>query len=300
MKEMVSVIIPTYKRPNNLTRAIDSVLAQEYTPIEIIVVDDNGLGTECQIQTEMTLQKYIVAEKIKYIKHPKNLNGSAARNTGLKACIGDYYTFLDDDDFLYPQKIGKQIDYLHKHPEFDMVYCGYEKKGNEKTKNFQAIKEGNLQLELLMQTWGFGSGSNPLFRRCVLEEVGYFDESFMRHQDLEYMARCLRKSKIGAINEILMTKFLDSNSNRPSVEKYITVKMHFLETFKEDIDTYRKTESCSIFRNHLYVISILALGERKYGIAFKYLRKAMSYRVLTLRQFLKFTYILLTKGELSR
>ena len=52
---LVSIIIPTYSRPINLKRAIDSALAQSYPFIEIIVVDDNGEGTSCQVETEQVV-----------------------------------------------------------------------------------------------------------------------------------------------------------------------------------------------------------------------------------------------------
>lgn len=70
--KLVSVIIPSYSRPNNICRAIDSVLNQTYQPIEIIVVDDNGIGTDFQRQTEHVLSKYIRTNKIIYIKHDTN------------------------------------------------------------------------------------------------------------------------------------------------------------------------------------------------------------------------------------
>ena len=100
MSKLVSVIIPTYSRPDFISRAIESVLNQTYKPIEIIVVDDNGRGTNNQILTEQVLTNFIRSNQIKYIVHEKNKNGSAARNTGAASSHGEYITFLDDDDVL--------------------------------------------------------------------------------------------------------------------------------------------------------------------------------------------------------
>lgn len=69
---MISVVIPTYARPTNLIRAIESVLNQTYSTIEIVVVDDNGLGTPYQEETERLLCDYILNNKIKYIIHEVN------------------------------------------------------------------------------------------------------------------------------------------------------------------------------------------------------------------------------------
>ena len=86
---LVSIVIPTYARPTNLIRAIESVLAQTYAPIEIIVVDDNGVNTPFQKETENLLSSYIFDGKITYLKHEVNRNGSAARNTGTRASHGE-------------------------------------------------------------------------------------------------------------------------------------------------------------------------------------------------------------------
>ena len=104
---LVSVIIPTYKRSDFLCTTIDSVLAQTYPNIEIIVVDDNGLGTTFQQATEKRLLPYIRMKQINYICHEVNKNGSAARNTGFRASHCEYINFLDDDDELLLEKIDK-------------------------------------------------------------------------------------------------------------------------------------------------------------------------------------------------
>ena len=102
MDGLVSIIIPTYKGYDTLGRSVKSVLEQSYKNIEIIIVDDNGEGSENQIKTEDVLKSFLVDERVKYIKHKKNLNGSAARNTGFRHSNGEFIAFLDDDDeFLY-------------------------------------------------------------------------------------------------------------------------------------------------------------------------------------------------------
>lgn len=67
----VSVIIPTYRRTEDITRALDSVLAQTLEAVEVIVVDDNGIGSECGIATETAMRPYIDSKRITYIQHEK-------------------------------------------------------------------------------------------------------------------------------------------------------------------------------------------------------------------------------------
>lgn len=81
---LVSVVIPTYKRSDTLDRAIKSVLAQTNSAIEVIVVDDNNPGAEGRERTELKMLEFSNNPKVKYVKHEKNKNESAARNTGFR------------------------------------------------------------------------------------------------------------------------------------------------------------------------------------------------------------------------
>lgn len=96
---LVSVIIPTYKRPQMLGRAIDSVLSQNYENLEVVVVDDNTDDDEFRLETIRFMAKYASDSRVKYIKHRINQNGSSARNSGILHAKGEYIAFLDDDDF---------------------------------------------------------------------------------------------------------------------------------------------------------------------------------------------------------
>lgn len=106
---LVSVIIPTYSRNNTLEKAIDSVLAQTYKNIEIIVVDDNLPGSQFRADTNHIMKKYVDQYEVQYIQNTENLGGAGARNVGIEASRGEYLAFLDDDDEYYPQKIEKQL-----------------------------------------------------------------------------------------------------------------------------------------------------------------------------------------------
>ena len=96
---LVSVIIPTFQRAKYIERAIDSVLNQTYKNFEIIVVDDNDQESEARKEMIKRMDKYSSDSRIIYIKHEKNKNGAAARNTGINVAKGEYITFLDDDDY---------------------------------------------------------------------------------------------------------------------------------------------------------------------------------------------------------
>ncbi|MES2734550.1 MAG: glycosyltransferase family 2 protein [Bacteroidota bacterium] len=129
-KPYFSIIIPTYNRAELIGKTISSVLEQSFQNFEVIVVDDGSTdNTEEQIRC-------ITTEKLAYFKK-KNEERSTARNYGMDRAQGEYITFLDSDDLLYPQHLQNAIEAINKHVNPAFLHLGYEitdKKGRPKTK----------------------------------------------------------------------------------------------------------------------------------------------------------------------
>lgn len=117
---MVSVVIPTYNRAGSLVRAVESVLTQTYSELEVIVVDDGS--TDDTAAVVENLQKHH-GLRLKYV-YQTNRGVSAARNRGINQASGEYISFLDSDDYIYPKKIEKQISFL-KDQGADVCFCNY-------------------------------------------------------------------------------------------------------------------------------------------------------------------------------
>lgn len=201
MDSLVSVIIPTYKRPETLSRAVDSVLNQTYQNVEVIVVDDNYPESAERGMTEGVMQKYDKNHRVIYIKHPQNKNGSAARNTGLRNSHGDFIMFLDDDDEFFPEKISRQLQVMKEKDEtWGVSYTAFEKVFTNKTTHSTNHREGDLLVDALMRNLFLAAGSNLMIRRNVCEKIGGFNESFPRNQDLEFLVRILQNYKIAFCN----------------------------------------------------------------------------------------------------
>lgn len=244
MNDLVSVIIPTYKRPENLLRAINSVIGQTYTPIEIIVVDDNGIGTLWQRQTEDLLKTLIDLKQITYIKHDINRNGSAARNTGFRYSSGKYVCFLDDDDVFFPDKITIQVGVLKStNEEIGATYCNSIIKRKQtvtgviKEINTNCNKDGNLCLDYLTNKCKFNT-SAILFKRECIETLNGFDESFIRHQDYELMTRFFMRYKIVCTSKfpLIIYDVTQLRTFVTTAEKDYAIKLKFLSTFEDDFD----------------------------------------------------------------
>ncbi len=227
--ELVSVIMPTYKRSDMLGRAIDSILNQTYKNVEIIVVDDNNPDTDWRSITEEKMQKYIGEERVKYIKHDHNKNGAAARNTGLKAAKGEIITFLDDDDYYRPDKIEKQVNYLHANKHHHAVYCGWHRDGND----FIPNGEGDL-------SYGILSGFNIIITNSIMMwredaiSCGGWDEHLKRHQEAAFLLNYFRSNQtIGRIEEVLVDFDTSDRSNVSNPELNEEQIEHLLKQYED-------------------------------------------------------------------
>lgn len=112
----VSVIIATYRRVESLRKAIESVILQTYSDIELIVVDDNA-DAEWNETVVSIVSQY---PTVYYICNEVNKGSAETRNIGIRAVHGEYITFLDDDDLYLPNKIKNQIAYMIRN---DLDYC---------------------------------------------------------------------------------------------------------------------------------------------------------------------------------
>ena len=117
---LFSFVIPTYNRSQKVSRAIDSIINQQLWDLyaEIIVIDDGSTD-----DTELMLQKYLVNNQIKLIKHLKNKGVASAKNTGIIHAQNDYVVLLDSDDLLDKNGLNHLKD-LVLHNKYDLFFCG--------------------------------------------------------------------------------------------------------------------------------------------------------------------------------
>lgn len=208
MNNLVSVLIPTYGGGQYLQRTVDSVLAQTYPHFEVIVIDDNGMGTENQKKTQAVMEQYKDESRVMYVCHEVNRNGSAARNTGFAHSKGDYICLLDDDDEFTPEKLERQVAGLERHPECGLTYCTREMYVNGKrTSVKRALPSDDFFFDLVTHRRGISSGT-LMVRRSVWEALGGFDESLRRHQDYEFTARVASVCKIWPQDFVGLKKYM--------------------------------------------------------------------------------------------
>lgn len=272
---LVSCIIPSYKRNDMITRAIDSILAQTYSNLEILIVDDNEKGSEYSVTLEKIVNGY-KDKRVKLLTQPRHINGAAARNFGVKHAHGEYIAFLDDDDEWLPTKIEKQINFLCQNPEYEGATTLSSVYTNGKLVCSQEEYDvEDLQYKVFLRKVGIGTPTFLASRESLIR-MGCFDEHLIRHQDLQLFVAFLDSYKIGLVPEVLVKIHSDSAINRPNVEKLIQIKEEYFKSVKEYLDKYPVKKQKRIIANHYFEVAYIALKERKISTFIKYLFKAGS------------------------
>jgi glycosyltransferase involved in cell wall biosynthesis len=208
---LVSAIIPNYNYSHFLGQAIDSVLAQTYPDIEILVVDDGSSDGSRDVLDGF-------GDRIKVI-YQQNQGVAAARNNGVQASRGSFVAFLDADDVWLPTKIEKQSQAFTASPELGTVHVGVvevDAKGHEIRKMTNGLSgvvaEDLLRLDRAVI---LGGGSGILVRRNVFDAVGGFDIRMSTSADWDFFYRASSDSPVGFLPEILL-KYRVHGSNMHS------------------------------------------------------------------------------------
>jgi glycosyltransferase involved in cell wall biosynthesis len=185
---LVSVIIPCYNSEAFLEEAIESAMAQTYSPVEIIVVDDGSTDRSPQIAQSLP---------VRYVRQP-NRGLAASRNLGIRESKGSYIVFLDADDRLKPEAIETGVRILAQRPQYAMAvgdhlfvshngsYLAASRKNCPAAFHYEALLRSNF-IEMV---------STVLFRRSVLEEAGGFDTRFRVSEDYELYLRVAKTHAI--------------------------------------------------------------------------------------------------------
>ncbi len=250
-EKLVSVIIPTFDRAWVLKTAIDSVLAQIYTPIEIIVINDGSTDNTLDL-----LAGY--GNKIQVLSQ-ENRGVSAARNMGIQHSRGQYIALLDSDDAWTPDKISCQIDFFDQHPEAlicqtEEIWIRNGRRVNPKVKHKKPsgmIFEPSLHLCLV-------SPSAVMIHKNLFALKGRFDETFLVCEDYDLWLRISAEYPIFLIDKPCTIKHgghEDQLSAHHSQDKYRIasianlIRSKSLSREQEQMAARVLEEKCRIYGN---------------------------------------------------
>ena len=232
---LVSVVVPTYKRPDFLGFTLASIENQSYKNIEIIVVDD---GTEGDINQKICDSfGNVIYKKIENSGSP-----ARPRNEGIKLAKGAYIGFVDDDDIWLPTKIEKQVALLEQHKQYGLVHgpCQIiDQNGQLKDQiigrpGSPEVKHGDVRLRM-MGNWTLMTPT-PLIRREVIDAVGFFNETIpAAGEDAEFWVRCSFETQFYYLDEPLVNYRKHSLNISANRKKYVRLPLYLNNVRKTQI-----------------------------------------------------------------
>jgi len=189
----VSVIIPTYNRAHYLKSAVESVLSQEYSDLELIVVDDGSTDG-----TKALLEGY--GDRLIYSRQERK-ERSAARNKGVSLAKGEYVAFLDSDDVWFSDKLKRQVPILDDAPRNVVLVHGHKQTVDDGLKPLSVREDKPLRsgssgarkretYEVYLRSHRIFT-STILIRRSELLEAGGYDTAINGREDLDLYLRLL-------------------------------------------------------------------------------------------------------------
>ena len=273
---LVSVIVPTYNRPESLPEAIESVVGQTYEKIELVVVDDHSGTSQRDIVDSVSHEGLV---DLVFIRHDENRGLSATRNTGIKQASGELVAFLDDDDIWKADKIARQVDVFRRAGnEVGAVCTGVRSvDANGATINVRSVEtKGDITKDLLYDT--IVSVPTLLVRQSVIAEAGLFDERLRVYEDREWVLRVSQHCEFRSIKDPLLITYRDTGheSLTPDLETRKAVSHPILlETSRSIAAEYgplvkRKTVAYSTFD-----LGYIALVQGEYWEARKSIAEAV-------------------------
>lgn len=231
---LVSIIIPVYNRASMIGAAVDSVLAQTYRPIEIIIVDDGSVDDTPNVLRELQSRD----SGILRVVTQANGGPGAARNKGLEIACGEYIQYLDSDDLLHPRKLECQVQSLLESPDAGVSYC-ITLRRNQATGQMQPWARTAEAIDNIFPSFlpkrGWAT-LTPLWRRSVCDQIGLW-KSYRVMEDWEHDLRAgLLEVKPVHVPEALCT-VVDHDQNRASGmnEGYTTERVKYLFLAHESI-----------------------------------------------------------------
>jgi glycosyltransferase involved in cell wall biosynthesis len=201
----ISVVMPAHNRADSIGRAIESVLGQTHPDVELIVVDDGSTDG-----TRETVARY--GDRVILLGDGANHGSNWARNRGLERATGEVVSFIDSDDEFLPEKLATVSELFEARPEIDALVDSFElryppdrgkrpvPRRNPRIENPDEFRRAVFGRRLYKATPAISA------RRRALLDVGMFDESLKRRQDMDLLLRLCVKHRCVSTDRVLWIK----------------------------------------------------------------------------------------------
>lgn len=242
---LVSVVIPTYNRERVIGRAIESVLRQTFSDFELIIVDDGSTDNSCEIVGLYD------DSRIRLIRNTQNQGANFCRNIGIKESKGKYIAFQDSDDEWTTDKLEVHIRYMQEN-NLKASFGPYRVLETSQVvpNNFQQYVNNDGLVREALKRYNIVGTPTLVIEKCIVNDVGMFDEQLPRMQDYDYAIRIAKKYDIGCCPHILLNVHTDEyriTSDRNKLDEAIGI------IIRKHIDF--------LDLNHFFAIRYMVLNE---------------------------------------
>jgi len=192
----ISVIMSVYNGEKYLREAIDSILNQTFTDFEFIIVNDGSTDNSLEI-----IKSY-EDERIKIINNEQNIGLTKSLNKALKQARGEYIARQDADDISFPNRFEEQVKYFVEHLEMALLGTSIYKIDENGKITGKRLALAKPSIKDLFRENQFNHGS-VMFKKEVVDELGYYDELFNYSQDYELWIRIAKHYEVRNLTQTL-------------------------------------------------------------------------------------------------
>ena len=271
---MISVVIPVYNRPKELSRALSSLSKQTCNEFEVVVCDD-GSDEDIVSVVEQFKQKL----DIKYIRIENSGGPARPRNIAIMASKYDWISFLDSDDWCSDDKISEIIHAIESNPDYDVFYHKLKVIGKERKRLWWSTDKvgkriGKNSFVHLMTHGNCLPNSAVTISRKAFADVGKIIESneYAAVEDYDYWLKLAKNNyKFYFINKILGYYWYGADGISSDPVKHTEKVNLIFNKYLKYLDGINKAAAIS---QHYYQLANLQLAASNYSIAYNYLVKA--------------------------
>lgn len=257
---MLSIIVPTYNVKSYLEECVNSLLAQNYTDCEIIIVDDGSTDGSAQLCDKLQT----VDSRIRVV-HQKNGGLSAARNTGLRIAQGEYIGFIDSDDLILPSMFVDMIDALEK-SHSDVAICNFEvfnKVNSYKSLRYKdEVIDFSDENQVRFFSAALDSSCNRVYRTNIIRKLGleFEPKNKVAQEDYWFLVRLFANiSRIVTVSSCYY-KYRERGSSitKSHSDGDITRRCIDFLALAKDYISKRTNKDCHSFMNYAYINMFMA------------------------------------------